>query len=139
MARLFAYIPRGCLWCAFGTLSPTARPSRVLLTPWGFAPHPRSPRGRGAGDAYGNTCTPTTDRWVASDQSRPWPLRGCCASLDSSPAPFVLTGFLGSSKLISKILRISDMKFLVSEFLNYCGGIGRGSRAAKPCIFTLDA
>ena len=31
---------------AYGTLSPTARPPRVLPTPWAL-PHPRSPRGRG--------------------------------------------------------------------------------------------
>ena len=106
MARLFAYIPRGCLWCAFGTLSPTARPSRVLLTPWGFAPHPTFATWQGCRRRLRlNTCTPTTDRWVASDQSRPWPLRGCCASLDSSPAPFVLTGFLGWGRFRKRNLK----------------------------------
>ena len=115
-ARLFAYIPRRRKpnkMSAFGTLHPLlTRPPRGLLTPWGFAPHPTFATWQGCRRRLRlNTCTPTTDRWVASDQSRPWPLRGCCASLDSSPAPFVLTGFLGSSKLISKILRISDMSF----------------------------
>ena len=45
---------------AYGTFSPTARPPRVLLTPWGAAhTRVRSPRGRGAGKT---SCTLTTER-----------------------------------------------------------------------------
>ena len=41
--------PKPLKMSAYGTLSPTARPPRVLPTP-GRCPHPRSPRGRGAGE-----------------------------------------------------------------------------------------
>ena len=40
--------PKTLKMSAYGTFSPTARPPRVLPTP-GRCPHPRSPRGRGAG------------------------------------------------------------------------------------------
>ena len=41
--------PKTLKMSAYGTFSPTARPPRVLLTLRGRCPHPRSPRGRGAG------------------------------------------------------------------------------------------
>ena len=44
---------------AYGTFSPTARPPRVLPNIRGRCPHPRSPRGRGAGKT---SCTLTTER-----------------------------------------------------------------------------
>ena len=43
---------------AFGTSTPTTRPPRGLVKNRGRCPHPRSPRGRGAGDAYGLTPAP---------------------------------------------------------------------------------
>ena len=54
---------------AFGTSTPLLR-----APPWGLvktvgAAHPRSPRGRGVqATPTANPCTPTTERWVASNQ-----------------------------------------------------------------------
>ena len=42
---------------AFGTSTPLLRAPWGLVKPWAL-PHPRSPRGRGAGDAYGLTPAP---------------------------------------------------------------------------------
>ena len=50
--------PKTLKMSAYGTFSPTARPPRVLQH-CGRCPHPRSPRGRGAGKT---SCTLTTER-----------------------------------------------------------------------------
>ena len=74
--------PKTLKMSAYGFVSPTARPPRVLPTPWAL-PHPRSPRGRGAGKT---SCTLTTN--VGS----PPTCKGQAAtrflpSLDRFPAP----------------------------------------------------
>ena len=51
--------PKTLKMSAYGTFSSTARPPRVLPTLRGRCPHPRSPRGRGAGKT---SCTLTTER-----------------------------------------------------------------------------
>ena len=122
---------------AYGTFPYCATPKGLANTV-GLCPTPHVRHVAGVqATPTANTCTPTTDRWVASDQSRPQPLRGCFASLDSSPAPRCWTGFLDSPKHRPKILRISVLSFWVSEFLSYLTGFGHGSRAAQPCISPL--
>ena len=74
--------PKTLKMSAYGTFSPTARPPRVLPTPWAL-PTPRSPRGRGAGKT---SCTLTTERWVASTCKGQAATR-FFASLDRFPAP----------------------------------------------------
>ena len=71
---------------AFGTSTP------LLRAPWGLvntvgAAHPRSPRGRGAGDAYGLTLHPNHRALGRLQPVKAKPLRGCFASLDRFPAP----------------------------------------------------
>ena len=43
---------------AYGTSTPYYAPPRGLIKTVGLRPTPRSPRGRGAGDAYGNPLHP---------------------------------------------------------------------------------
>ena len=52
---------------AYGTFS-LLRDPQGSCQHRGRCPHPRSPRGRGAGKT---SCTLTTERWVASNLSRP--------------------------------------------------------------------
>ena len=73
--------PKTLKMSAYGTFSPTARPPRVLPTPWAL-PTPVSPRGRGAGKT---SCTLTTER-CRLQPVKAKPLRGCFASLDRFPA-----------------------------------------------------
>ena len=67
----------------------TARPPRVLPTHRGRCPHPRSPRGRGAGKT---SCTLTTERCRLQPVKAKL-LRGCFASLDRFPAPSASVSF----------------------------------------------
>ena len=71
---------------AFGTSTPTTRPLGACQKPWAL-PHPRSPRGRGAGDAYGLTLHPNHRALGRLQPVKAKPLRGCFASLDRFPAP----------------------------------------------------
>ena len=70
---------------AFGTSTPTTRPPGGLSKP--RCPHPRSPRGQGAGDAYGLTPHPNHRALGRLQPVKAKPLRGCFASLDRFPAP----------------------------------------------------
>ena len=96
---------------AYGTLSPTARPPRVLPTPWAL-PTPafatwQGCRGKPPAPLPQSVGSPPTCKGQAAS--------GCFASLDRFPAPSASGSFC------------------------YSHGGGEGSRAAKPCIFTLDA
>ena len=71
---------------AFGTSTPCYAPPWGLVKPWAL-PHPRSPRGRGAGDAYGLTLHPNHRALGRLQPVKAKPLRGCFASLDRFPAP----------------------------------------------------
>ena len=66
-------------------LPPTTRPLGGLSKPWAL-PHPRSPRGRGAGDAYGLTPAPQPQSVGSPPTSK-----GQAATRFASQA---LTGFL---------------------------------------------
>ena len=97
---------------AFGTSTP------LLRAPWGACqnrgrcPHPRSPRGRGAGDAYGLTLHPNHRALGRLQPVKAKPLRGCFASLDRFPAPSASDRFATQ-------------------------GDGKGSRATQSCISPL--
>ena len=71
---------------AFGTSTPYYAPLGGLSNR-GRCPHPRSPRGRGAGDAYGLTPAPQPQSVGSPPTSKATRLRGCFASLDRFPAP----------------------------------------------------
>ena len=101
--------PKTLKMSAYGTFSPTARPPRVLQHR-GRCPHPRSPRGRGAGKT---SCTLTTERCRLQPVKAKL-LRGCFASLDRFPAPSASVSFATPTEM------------------------ERGSRATKS-HFTLDA
>ena len=74
--------PKTLKMSAYGTLSPTARPQGSCQHR-GRCPHPRSPRGRGAGKT---SCTLTTS--VGSPPTcKGQAASGCFASLDRFPAP----------------------------------------------------
>ena len=81
--------PKTLKMSAYGTFSPTARPQRVLPTPWAL-PHPRSPRGRGAGK---NLLHPYHRALGRLQPVKAKPLRGCFASLDRFPAPSASVSF----------------------------------------------
>ena len=71
---------------AFGTSTPYYAPPGGLSNR-GRCPHPRSPRGRGAGDAYGLPLHPNHRALGRLQPVKAKPLRGCFASLDRFPAP----------------------------------------------------
>ena len=104
--------PKTLKMSAYGTFSPTARPPRVLPTPWAL-PTPAFATWQGV---QGKTsCTLTTEALGRLQPVKAKPLRGCFASLDRFPAPSASVSFC------------------------YPHGDGEGSRATKSCIFTLDA
>ena len=72
--------PKTLKMSAYGTFSPTARPPRVLPTPW-RCPHPSSPRGR----VQGKPPAPLPQ----SVGSRLQPVKACCYAVASQ----ALTGF----------------------------------------------
>ena len=92
-------------------LPPTTRPLGGLSNR-GRCPHPRSPRGRGAGDAYGLTLHPNHRALGRLQPVKAKPLRGCFASLDRFPAPSASDRFATQ-------------------------GDGKGSRATQSCISPL--
>ena len=73
--------PKTLKMSAYGTFSSTARPPKGLANTRGRCPHPRSPRGRGAGKT---SCTLTTER------CRLQPVKPSCRYAVASQA---LTGF----------------------------------------------
>ena len=81
--------PKTLKMSAYGTFSPTARPQGSCQHR-GRCPHPRSPRGRGAGKnllhPYHRALSPPTCKGQV-------PLRGCFASLDRFPAPSASVSF----------------------------------------------
>ena len=81
--------PKTLKMSAYGNIFPTARPPRVLPTPWGAA-HTRVRHGQGCRKT---SCTLTTERWVAPTRKGQAPLRGCFASLDRFPAPSASVSF----------------------------------------------
>ena len=94
---------------AFGTSTPYYAPPRGLSNR-GRCPHQAaSPRGRGAGDAYGLTPAPQPQSVGSPPTSKGQALRGCFASLDRFPA---------------RPLRIVLLHL----------GDGKGSRATQSCI-----
>ena len=80
--------PKTLKMSAYGTFSLTARPPRVLPTPWAL-PTPAFATGRGAGKT---SCTLTTER-CRLQPVKAKPLRGCFASLDRFPAPSASVSF----------------------------------------------
>ena len=71
--------PKTLKMSAYGNIFPYCATPRVLPTPWAL-PHPRSPRGRGAGK---NLLHPYHRRWVAST----------CKGQAATVASQALTGF----------------------------------------------
>ena len=82
--------PKTLKMSAYGTFSPTARPPRVLPTPWAL-PTPAFATWRGC---RGKTsCTLTTEALGRLQPVKAKPLRGCFASLDRFPAPSASVSF----------------------------------------------
>ena len=99
--------PKTLKMSAYGTFSPTARPPRVLPTPWAL-PTPRSPRGRGAGNLlhpYQSVGSPPTCKGQAA------------------------------TRLLSQALTGFQLRPLRLVLLPH--GDGEGSRATKSCILPL--
>ena len=74
---------------AYGTFSPTARPPRVLPTPWAL-PTPAFATWQGAGK---NLLHPYHRALGRLQPVKAKPLRGCFASLDRFPAPSASVSF----------------------------------------------
>ena len=100
--------PKTLKMSAYGTFSPTARPPRVLQHR-GRCPHPRSPRGRGAGKPPAP---------LPQSVGSPPTCKGCCYAVASQ----ALTGF-----------QLRPLRLVLLPH-----GDGEGSRATKS-HFTLDA
>ena len=95
---------------AYGTFSPTARPPRVLPTPWAL-PTPAFATWQGV---QGKTsCTLTTEALGRLQPVKAKPLRGCFASLDRFPAPSASVSFATPTEM------------------------ERGQEATKSCILPL--
>ena len=81
--------PKTLKMSAYGTFSPTARPPRVLPTPWALPTRVRHVAG-----VQGKTsCTLTTEALGRLQPVKAKPLRGCFASLDGFPAPSASVSF----------------------------------------------
>ena len=80
--------PKTLKMSAYGTFS-LLRDPQGSCQHRGRCPHPRSPRGRGAGKT---SCTLTTER-CRLQPVKAKPLRGCFASLDRFPAPSASVSF----------------------------------------------
>ena len=79
--------PKTLKMSAYGTFS-LLRDPQGSCQHRGRCPHPRSPRGRGAGKT---SCTLTTERCAPTLKAKL--LRGCFASLDRFPAPSASVSF----------------------------------------------
>ena len=80
--------PKPLKMSAYGTFSSTARPPRVLPTPWAL-PTPAFATWQGCRKT---SCTLTTER-CRLQPVKAKPLRGCFASLDRFPAPSASVSF----------------------------------------------
>ena len=81
--------PKTLKMSAYGTFSLYCATPKGLANTRGRCPHPRSPRGRGAGKT---SCTLTTER-CRLQPVKAGLLRGCFASLDRFPAPSASVSF----------------------------------------------
>ena len=81
--------PKTLKMSAYGTFSLYCATPKGLANTRGRCPHPRSPRGRGAGKT---SCTLTTERCRLQPVKAKL-LRGCFASLDRFPAPSASVSF----------------------------------------------
>ena len=100
--------PKTLKMSAYGTFSPTARPPRVLPTPWAL-PTPAFATWQGAGK---NLLHPYHRALGRLQPVKAKPLRGCFASLDRFPAPSASVSFATPTEM-------------------------EGSRATKSCILPL--
>ena len=101
--------PKTLKMSAYGTFSPTARPPRVLPTPWAL-PTPAFATWQGCRE---KPPAPLPQALGRLQPVKAKPLRGCFASLDGFPAPSASVSFC------------------------YPHGDGEGSRATKSCILPL--
>ena len=104
--------PKTLKMSAYGTFSLLLRDPQGSCQHRGRCPHPRSPRGRGAGK---NLLHPYHRALGRLQPVKAKPLRGCFASLDRFPAPSASVSFC------------------------YPHGDGEGSRSDEVVHFTLDA
>ena len=81
--------PKTLKMSAYGHFSSTARPPRVLPTPWAL-PTPAFATWQGCRET---SCTLTTEALSPPTCKGPLPLRGCFASLDRFPAPSASVSF----------------------------------------------
>ena len=81
--------PKTLKMSAYGTFSPTARPPRVLLTPWAL-PTPAFATWQGCRE---NLLHPYHRACCRLQPVKAKPLRGCFASLDRFPAPSASVSF----------------------------------------------
>ena len=81
--------PKTLKMSAYGTFSPTARPPRVLPTPWAL-PTPAFATWQGCRE---KPPAPLPQSVVVSQPVKAKPLRGCFASLDRFPAPSASVSF----------------------------------------------
>ena len=93
---------------AYGTFSPTARPPRVLPTPWAL-PTPAFATWQGCRE---KPPAPLPQSVGSPQPVKAKPLRGCFASLDRFPAPSASVSFATPTEM-------------------------EGSRATKSCILPL--
>ena len=101
--------PKTLKMSAYGTFSPTARPPRVLPTPWAL-PTPAFATWQGCRK---NLLHPYHRALGRLQPVKAKPLRGCFASLDRFPAPSASVSFATPTEM------------------------ERGSRATKSCILPL--
>ena len=100
--------PKTLKMSAYGTFSPTARPPRVLPTPWAL-PTPAFATWQGCRE---NLLHPYHRALGRLQPVKAKPLRGCFASLDRFPAPSASVSFATPTEM-------------------------EGSRATKSCILPL--
>ena len=82
--------PKTLKMSAYGTFSPTARPPRVLPTPWAL-PTPAFATWRGCGEKPPAPLPQSVGSPPTCKKAKP--LRGCFASLDGFPAPSASVSF----------------------------------------------
>ena len=82
--------PKTLKMSAYGTFSPYCATPKGSCQHRGRCPHPRSPRGRGAGE---KPPAPLPQALGRLQPVKAKPLRGCFASLDGFPAPSASVSF----------------------------------------------